>query len=132
MPDITSTPTEKLSPLAKYGLYFVAAMIALGVAGYLSVSAIQTDEKPFYTPGQIPSRDQCFLDKISKFKNLNKMILFQASQECELEIQSIEGHEQARLEWLERKAEALQRQQEQQQAAPAVEEPKDRLRRVWR
>lgn len=133
MPDITSSLPQKLSPLTKFGLYFAAGVVLLGIAGYISVSAIVDEEKPFYTPGVVPSRESCFLEKISRFRNINKQILFQAAQECELEIQSIEGHEQARLEWLERKAEALRNAKPAEAPPPpTVEEPKDRLRRVWR
>lgn len=119
--------------LARTGMIFAGAMALLGLAGYMGLEIVTDDEKPYYTPGKVPSRDDCFYEKINRFKNLNKQILFQAAQECELEVQSIEGHEQERLEWLERKAEAAR----SRPAAPAAQEPQpqqelDRVRRVWR
>lgn len=123
----------RFSSLQRLAIMATASLGVLALLGYLGLSIVAPQEKPFYQPGVVPSRQECFYDRISKFKNLNKQILFQAAQECELEVQSVEGHEQARLEWLEREAERAKQRALQPQ--PKAEEPPqelDRVRRVWR
>lgn len=135
MPSRLATPKssdESQRSLARTGIIFAGVMVFLGVAGYMGLEIVNVEEKPFYTPGKVPSRDDCFYEKIGRFKNLNKQILFQAAQECELEVQSIEGHEQARLEWLERKAEAVKNRPPPEVKEPEPQQELDRTRRVWR
>ncbi|MBX3454356.1 hypothetical protein [Ferrovibrio sp.] len=120
------------SSLGRLGIIFAGVMALLGLAGYMGLEIVSEAEKPFYTPGKVPSRDDCFYEKIGRYKNLNKQILFQAAQECELEVQSIEGHEQARLEWLERKALAVPKPVEPAAQQPEPQQEPDRVRRVWR
>jgi len=135
MPPRLATPKNtdsSLRSLASTGMIFAGIIVFLGIAGYMGLEIVNDEEKPFYTPGAVPSRDDCFYEKISRFKNLNKQILFQAAQECELEVQSIEGHEQARLEWLERKAEAVKNRPLPEVKEPEPQQELDRTRRVWR
>lgn len=121
--------------LQRYGVYGLVLLGLLLLAGFFGL-VLPGREKPFYTPGNIPSREDCFYDKLAMFKHVNKQIIFQVAQDCELEVQSLEGHEQMRQEWIERQAEKA-RQRAAQKAAeppPPAEEPKelDRVRRVWR
>lgn len=116
----------------------VVLLLALVGAGLYSFIVDAPKEQAFYTPGSVPKREDCFYNKLAQFKNVTKQIIFSAAQDCEVEIQSIEGHEQMRQEWIERQAEKarLRAAQKPVEVAPppAPEEPKekDTLRRVWR
>ena len=121
--------------LQRMGFLGVMALLLLAAAGAYTFYAALPKEKPFYTPGVVQSRDDCFYGKLAQFKNLTRQILFAAAQECEIEVQSVEGHEQRRQEWMERQAEReRQRALQPQSAQAAPEEPKekDTIRRVWR
>jgi hypothetical protein len=97
---------------------------------------VSLEEKPYFTPGKsIPSREDCFYDKLAKFKNVNRQIIFQVANECELEVQSLQGHEKMYDAWVQEQAERARERAAQkaaEQAKPA-ETPKegDRVRRVW-
>lgn len=126
---------ERFSVLQRLGIFGGLALGLLAVGGIVNFAINSPKEKPFYTPGQVPSRDDCFYGKLAQFKNVTRQIIFQAGQECEIEVQSLEGHEQKRQEWIERQAEkARQRAADPvvQTPAPAEEQEKDRVRRVWR
>jgi hypothetical protein len=125
---------ERYSVLQRLSVLGVFILLLLVGAGLYSFLAAIPKEKPFYTPGAVPSREDCFYGKLAQFKNVTKQILFSAAQECEIEVQSIEGHEQRRQEWMERQAERERQRALNPQPAPAAEEPKekDTLRRVWR
>lgn len=122
-----------LQRLSFLGILLLLALVGAGLYSFV-INAPQ--EQTFYTPGAVPKREDCFYTKLAQFRNVTKQIIFSAAQECELEIQSIEGHEQMRQEWIERQAEKARQRAAQQVAepAPAPEEPKekDTLRRVWR
>ncbi|MEK9967757.1 MAG: hypothetical protein VW600_01390 [Ferrovibrio sp.] len=124
---------ERFSVLQRLSVFGVFLLLLLVGAGIYSFMAALPKEKPFYTPGAVPSREDCFYGKLAQFKNLTKQILFSAAQECEVEVQSIEAHEQRRQEWMERQAEKARIRAANPEPAPA-EEPKevDRVRRVWR
>jgi hypothetical protein len=125
---------ERFSVLQRFGFLGVVGLLFLIGAGLYSFMLSMPKEKPFYTPGKVVSREECFDAKLAQFKNVTRQIIFSAAQECEIEVQSVEGHEKIRLEWVERQAEkARQRAANPQPVAPA-EEPKekDTLRRVWR
>jgi len=124
---------ERFSVLQKLGIYGGFALGLLALGGVINFVVNAPKEKPFYTPGQVPSRDDCFYGKLAQFKNVTRQIIFQAGQECEVEVQSVEMHEHKRIEWMERQAEKA-RQRAAEPVAPVPEEPqeKDRLRRVWR
>lgn len=125
---------ERFSVLQRLGIYGGLALGLLAMGGIVNFAVNAPKEKPFYTPGQVPSREDCFYGKLSQFKNVTRQIIFQVGLECEVEVQSLEVHEQKRQEWVERQAEkARQRAAEPVVEAP-VEEPKekDTLRRVWR
>jgi hypothetical protein len=124
---------ERLSVLQRLGIFGGVALGLLALAGLTNYAINTTKEKPFFTPGQVPSRDDCFYGKLAQFKNVTRQIIFQAAQECEIEVQSLEGHEQKRQEWIERQAErARQRASEPVVDTPQPEQEKDRVRRVWR
>ncbi|WP_300296608.1 hypothetical protein [Ferrovibrio sp.] len=119
--------------LQRLSIVGVLALILLIAAGFYAYMTGPGREQAFYTPGNVPSREDCFYRKLAQFQNVTRQIIFQAAQECELEVQSLEGHEQMRQEWIDRQAEKA-RQRAAQPVAPAPEEPKelDRVRRVWR
>ncbi len=120
--------------LQRMGFLGVIVLLLLVGAGVYSFFLAQPKEKAFYTPGTVPSRDDCFYGKLAQFKNITRQVLFMAAQECEIEVQSVEGHEQRRQEWIERQAERERQRALNPDPAPVVEEPKekDTLRRVWR
>jgi hypothetical protein len=126
---------ERISVLQRLSFIGIVVLLLLVAAGLYTFMAGSQREKAFYTPGAVPSRDDCFYGKLAQFKNVTRQIIFQAAQECEIEVQSLEGHEQRRQEWIERQAEkARQRAADPQPAQAVPEEPKekDTLRRVWR
>lgn len=119
--------------LQRFSILGGLALALLIVAGLYTYMTGPGRDKPFYTPGNIPSREDCFYRKLAQFQNVTRQIIFQVAQDCELEVQSLEGHEQMRQEWIERQAQkARERAAQPVEAAP--EEPKelDRVRRVWR
>jgi hypothetical protein len=125
---------ERFSVLQRMGFLGVMALLLLAVAGAYTFFVAMPKEKPFYTPGVVQSRDDCFYGKLAQFKNITRQILFAAAQECEIEVQSVEGHEQRRQEWMERQAERERQRALNPDPAPVAEEPKekDTIRRVWR
>lgn len=133
MAQLANIVPDKNSPVLRLLLWLGGLLLLALVSGYIGVSIVKDEEKPFYQPGVIPSREECFIDKLSRYSKLTKQILFQAGQECELEIQSIEGHEQRRIEWLQEQAEKRRLQKEAPPPeAPAPAAPIDTVRRVWR
>src|SRR3546814_21140209 len=74
------------------------------------------------------SSDVCSSDLVTR------QIIYQTAQECEIEVQSLEGHEQMRQDWVERQVEKARQHAAQKQVEPQPapqEEPKelDRVRR---
>lgn len=125
---------ERFSVLQRMGFLGVIALLLLAGAGVYTFFLATPKEKAFYTPGTVPSRDDCFYGKLAQFKNVTRQILFTTAQECEIEVQSVEGHEQRRQEWMERQAERERQRALNPDPVPAADEPKekDTLRRVWR
>jgi hypothetical protein len=125
---------ERFSVLQRLSVLGIVVLLLLVGAGIYTFFISMPREKAFYTPGAVPSREDCFYGKLAQYKNVTRQIIFQTAQECELEVQSIEGHEQMRQEWVERQAEKARQRAANPQPAPAPEEPReqDRLRRVWR
>lgn len=133
MAQLANIVPDKNSPVLRLLLWLGGLLLLALVSGYIGVSIVKDEEKPFYQPGVIPSREECFIEKLSRYSKLTKQILFQAGQECELEIQSIEGHEQRRIEWLQEQAEKRRLQKEAPPPeAPPPAAPIDTVRRVWR
>lgn len=126
----------RFSVLQRFSIIGLGALALLVLGGIFSFAVVPSKDKAFYTPGKVPSREECFYDKLAIFKNVTRQIIFQAAQECELEVQSLEGHEQMRQEWIERQAEKarLRAAEKTEPPPPPAEEPKelDRVRRVWR
>lgn len=85
----------------------------------------------FYTPGVTPKREDCVMARMKTYAKIDKQILQSIAAECELTVQSIEGHEKLRQAWQERQA---VREAAPKPAAPesAVPAEADRVRRVWR
>lgn len=133
MAQLANIMPDKNSPVLRLLLWLGGLLLLALVSGYIGVSIVKDEEKPFYQPGVIPSREECFIEKLSRYSKLTKQILFQAGQECELEIQSIEGHEQRRIEWLQEQAEKRRLQKEAPPPeAPPPAAPVDTVRRIWR
>ncbi len=109
----------------------VAVILILGYVGYTLRPSTRDAETNFYTPGVTPKREDCVINRMKTYAKLDKMVMQSIATECELTVQSIEGHEKLRQAWEERQA--------VRDAAPkpvAAPEPPpaeaDRLRRVWR
>lgn len=85
----------------------------------------------FYTPGVTPKREDCVMARMKTYAKIDKQILQSIAAECELTVQSIEGHEKLRQAWQERQAvrEAAPKPAAVEPTAPAEA---DRVRRVWR
>ncbi|PJI41928.1 hypothetical protein [Ferrovibrio sp.] len=96
----------------------------------LRPSAREVDAN-FYTPGVTPKREDCVMVRMKTYNKLDKQILQSIAAECELTVQSIEGHEKLRQAWQERQA---VRDATPKPAAPEPTTPAeaDRTRRVWR
>lgn len=123
--------------LQRFGMYAFVLLGVLLLAGFVGLLMMPSQEKDFYTPGKIPTREDCFYEKLAVFKNVTRQIIFQVASECELEVQSLEGHEQMRQEWVERQAEKARQRAAQRATEPVpapAEQPQelDRVRRVWR
>jgi len=86
----------------------------------------------FYTPGVTPKREDCVMTKMKSYAKIDKLTLQSIAMECELTVQSIEGHEKLRQAWQERQAvrDAMPKPAPAAEPVPAAEG--DRLRRVWR
>lgn len=112
------------------GAVIVISILA-GVAYTLRPSARDADSS-FYTPGVTPKREDCVMTRMKTYAKIDKQILQSIAAECELTVQSIEGHEKLRQAWQERQAvrEATPKPATAEPTAPAQE--KDQLRRVWR
>lgn len=109
----------------------LAVLLVLGTVGWLLRPGSGGGSDAYYTPGVTPKREDCVIAKMKTYNKLDKLILQQIAFECELTVQSIEGHEVLRKEWETRQA---QRAAEPKPEAPAtpVPEESDRVRRVWR
>lgn len=101
-----------------------------GVAYTLRPSSFDADTR-FYTPGVTPKREDCVMAKMKAYNKLDKQMLQAIAFECELTVQSIEGHEKLRQAWQERQA---AREAAPKPAVPEATTPAeaDRVRRVWR
>lgn len=106
-------------------------LVLLGVVGFLIRPDPKIDGVNFYTPGMTPTREDCALAKMKNYAKLDKQVMQAIAMECELTVQSIEGHEKLRKAWEERQAvrEVAPKPAAAEPAAPAEG---DRLRRVWR
>lgn len=99
--------------------------------GYLLRPTARDAETTFYTPGITPKREDCVIAKMKTYNKLDKQTLQNIAFECELTVQSIEGHEKLRQAWQERQAvrEAVPKPVTPEATTPAEA---DRMRRVWR
>jgi len=115
--------------LSTVGGVFIVLLLLGAAAMMLRPGA---SSSPFYTPGVTPSREDCVLAKMKTYAKLNKQTLANIATECELTVQSIEGHEVLRKAWEAREA-ARAAEPKAPAPEPATAEPaeKDRLRRVW-
>lgn len=108
----------------------VIIVILAGIAYALRPMGRDTDAA-FYTPGVTPKREDCVMARMKTYNKIDKQMLQSIAMECELTVQSIEGHEKLRQAWQERQAvrEAAPRPASTEPTTPAES---DRIRRVWR
>lgn len=111
--------------------FAVAALLGGAFALWSALGSSGRTSDAFYTPGVTPNREDCFYAKMKIYNRVDKQLLASIALECELTVQSIEGHERLRKAWEERQA---TRQAEPKPPPPPAEPPAepDRLRRVWR
>lgn len=114
-----------------YGGGALAILVILGGVGMMIRPDPKIDGTTFYTPGVTPKREDCVLAKMKNYAKIDALALQTIATECELTVQSIEGHEKLRREWEQRQAvrEAAPKPAAAEPTAPAEG---DRLRRVWR
>ncbi|HLT76500.1 MAG TPA: hypothetical protein VKZ87_03845 [Ferrovibrio sp.] len=89
-------------------------------------------EEVFYTPGVTPSREECVMQKMKNYAKIDKPTLQAIAVECELTVQSIEGHEVMRKAWEARQATRPVETKPAPAPAPEPAPQGDTLRRVWR
>ncbi|WP_341894433.1 hypothetical protein [Ferrovibrio terrae] len=109
----------------------VAVILILGYIGYTLRPSARNADANFYTPGVTPKREDCVITRMKTYAKLDKMVMQSIATECELTVQSIEGHEKLRQAWEERQAvrDATPKPVAAPEPPPAEA---DRLRRVWR
>jgi hypothetical protein len=107
----------------------VIILILAGVSYVLRPSGKDADQT-FYTPGITPKREDCVIARMKSYNKLDKQMLQAIAMECELTVQSIEGHEKLRKAWEDRQATREATPKPAAEPAPPAEG--DRLRRVWR
>lgn len=88
----------RLSSLQRAAALGTVGLLAIGVAGFLSVTAVKvilpTPEKDLYGPGQpIPSRSECINDGLRDLSNrrFTKQTAYDIEVKCEQIIQSMQG-----------------------------------------
>ncbi len=113
------------------GIGAAVILSILAGVGYLLRPTTREAEASFYTPGVTPKREDCVMAKMKTYNKIDKQMLQSIAFECELTVQSIEGHEKLRHAWQERQAvrEAAPKPAAAETATPAEA---DRTRRVWR
>ena len=113
------------------GIGAAVILSILAGVGYLLRPTTREAEATFYTPGVTPKREDCVMAKMKTYNKIDKQMLQSIAFECELTVQSIEGHEKLRHAWQERQAvrEAAPKPAATETATPAEA---DRMRRVWR
>lgn len=109
-------------------------LLLLGTVVWLIRPGSAGREDRYYVPGVTPSREDCVIAKMKNYNRIDRLVMQAIATECELTVQSIEGHETLRKAWEARQA---VREAAPKPAAPApVAEPAppegDRVRRVWR
>jgi hypothetical protein len=111
------------------GVAIIISLLA-GVGYALRPSSREVDAN-FYTPGVTPKREDCVIARMKTYNKLDKHVLQSIASECELTVQSIEGHEKLRQAWQERQAvrDAAPKPVIPEATTPAEA---DRVRRVWR
>jgi hypothetical protein len=109
----------------------VAVVLVLGTIGWMIRPGSRTDDR-YYVPGVTPTREDCVMAKMKNYAKIDRLVLASIANECELTVQSIEGHEKLRKAWEERQA-VRESAPKPAAATPATEQPEgDRVRRVWR
>jgi hypothetical protein len=114
-----------------YGGGALVILALLATVGALVRNDPRIDGTSFYTPGMTPTREDCVLSKMKSYAKIDRLAMQSIAMECELTVQSIEGHEKLRKEWEQRQAvrDATPKPATAEPTAPAEG---DRNRRVWR
>ena len=105
-------------------------LAVLGTVGFLIRPDPRIDSATFYTPGMTPKREDCVLAKMKSYAKIDRLAMQSIAMECELTVQSIEGHEKLRQEWQQRQA--VRDATPKPAAEPVAPVEGDRNRRVWR
>lgn len=116
--------------ISSIGVAVIISLLA-GVGYALRPTTTRDTEAAFYTPGVTPKREDCVIAKMKNYNKIDKQMLQNIAFECELTVQSIEGHEKLRHAWQERQS---VRDAAPKPATPEATTPAeaDRTRRVWR
>jgi hypothetical protein len=114
------------------GSSVLAVLLLLGYVGYMLRPFTRDSDSNFYTPGVTPNREDCVISKMKNYAKIDRMVMQSIAQECELTVQSIEGHEKLRKAWEERQAIREATPKPAATPEPAAPAESDRLRRVWR
>lgn len=109
----------------------VVILLILAGVGYAVRPSSRDADASFYTSGVTPKREDCVLVKMKNYSKIDKHVLQSIAMDCELTVQSIEGHQKLRQAWEERQA---VREAAPKPATPEATTPAeaDRVRRVWR
>ncbi|MFN4312172.1 MAG: hypothetical protein ACK4FK_16430 [Ferrovibrio sp.] len=109
----------------------VAVVLVLGTIGWMIRPGGRSDDR-YYVPGVTPTREDCVMAKMKNYAKIDRLVLASIANECELTVQSIEGHEKLRKAWEERQAVREAAPKPAAPAAPTEQPEGDRVRRVWR
>lgn len=112
------------------GAAVLAILLVLGAVGWMLRPGSRGDDR-YYVPGVTQTREDCVMAKMKTYAKIDRQVMMSIANECELTVQSIEGHEKLRKAWEERQA---VREAAPKPVAPVAEPAPegDRLRRVWR
>jgi len=89
-----------LNDLQRAGITGILVLAGLGAAGMVGANAIKSYEQSkraeiHYVPGstvEAPDRRECLNEALKTMTKFNRQAIYNANVDCELQIQSLEGH----------------------------------------
>ncbi len=89
-----------LNDLQRAGITGVLVLAGLGAAGVIGANAIKSYERSqraeiHFIPGsqtEAPDRRECLNEALKTMTKFNRQAIYNANVDCELQIQSLEGH----------------------------------------
>jgi len=89
-----------LNDLQRAGITGILVLAGLGAAGVIGSNAIKSYEQSkraeiHYIPGsniEAPDRRECLNEALKTMTKFNRQAIYNANVDCELQIQSLEGH----------------------------------------